>query len=1154
MARIRTTRFRAARRSTPLLPAGPSRLPRPARQSDQPRPSRPAALVAVAAAIALVAAAPAASASSAKGASSAHPAASAKAASAALVSDPASLVNPFIGTTNGANDFPGADDPFGMVQWSPDTTSRPDGGGYSYNDSAITGFSLTHLSGPGCSGEGDVPILPTVGSINTGATDGFSHSNESASPGYYSVGLSNGVTTQLTVTPRSGMASFTFPSTTQANLIFKLNGSANTDSNEQFNVVSSTEVSGQVTSGGFCGASNSYTVYFDMVFNTPFATDGSQAVKATSTAPAAKTGASKNAPEKQNAPTLHGAIPSAKASGKTKASTVTPDASASDGYVTFNTTSNQTVLAKIGVSFVSTADALQNVQTENPNWNFSTTEAAAHTAWDNVLDRVDVAGGTSAQQATFYTALYHASLHPNIISDVNGKYPGFNGSVQTVDSGHSAEYANYSGWDIYRSQAQLEGLIDPQAASDTAQSMVDDYTQTGQFPKWSEDNGETYVMVGDPADSIIADYYAFGARNFSTSTALTDLLAEANTPNNNRPGLTYLEQTGYLPTNGSYGCCNFYGPAATTLEYDTADFALSSLAGELGDSGDQTALANRAQDWENIFDHNSNFIQPRDYSGTWTSGFDPTSTNNFVEEDSWQYTGEVPFNLQGLATAMGGDANMDTYLNTVLSSFTGANGYTDLGNEPALDIPWEYDYTGEPYQTQKVVREIQDQIWTDAPGGLAGNDDLGEMSSWYVWSALGMYPETPGTADLALGSPMFTQEVITLPSGNTLTIDGNGAVDDAPYIQSATWNGSAWNDAYVPSGAITSGGTLSFTLGTSADTSWAAASNEAPPSYAGNPTYTDIGISADSSSSSADFDGVGYSYSASALSAAGVNPGSTISANGVSFTWPNVAAGQPDNYGANGQSVPASGSGAISFLGSASNGPSTGTAIVHYTDGSTQDVPITFSDWTLGGGGSSVVASDTTAVTTSYRNQSGASSNSVSTYLFATRPVNLAAGKTVSSVTLPSNVASGMLHVFSIGFTSAASPAVGPIYSGVSGTVLGGLCLDDNGAGTTNGTKVQTWDCNGSSAQQWTIASNGTVQTAGGCLDVSGSGTTNGTLVQWWTCNNTGAQQWQAGAGNSLINPESGKCLDDPGSTTTEGTQLQIYTCNGTGAQNWTLP
>jgi predicted alpha-1,2-mannosidase len=1064
---------------------------------------------------------------------------------AALVTSPASLVNPFIGTTNSADDFPGADVPFGMVQWSPDTPSRPDGGGYEYNDSSTTGFSLTHISGPGCGAAGDVPILPTVGAISTTATDSFSHSNESASPGYYSVALANGVTTQLTTTTRSGMAQFTFPSTTQANLIFKLTGSQNGDSNTQFNIVSSTEVSGQVTSGNFCGASNKYTVFFDMVFNTPFSTNGSQAVAATLKTPAAA-GASKNAPETANKPTLHGALPAAKA----KSSAVTPQASASDGYVTFNTTSNPVVQAKVGISYVSIANAVTNRTVENPNWNFAGTQAAAAASWNSVLGKVQVAGGTASEQAVFYTAMYHSLLHPNVISDTNGQYLGFNGSVETVDSGHSAEYANYSGWDIYRSQAQLEALVDPSAASDTAQSMVDDYAQTGQFPKWSEDNGESYVMVGDPADSILADYYAFGATNFSTSTALTDMLAEADDTNDNRPGLNYLEQVGYLPSNGTYGCCNFYGPASTTLEYDSADFAVSSFAGDLGDTADQTALADRAQDWENLFASGSGFIQPRDASGSWTSGFSATSGTNFVEGDSWQYTPMVPFNLHGLATAMGGNSAMATFLNTDLSSYTGANGYTDLGNEPSLDIPWEYDYIGEPYQTQKDVRQIQDQIWTDAPGGLAGNDDLGAMSSWYAWSALGMYPETPGTPNLALGSPLFTQEVITLPSGNTLTINGAGAADNAPYIQSATWNGAAWNNAYVPTSAITSGGTLGFTLGAAADTSWANAASSAPPSYAGNPTYTDIGVSADASSSSADFDGGGWSYSATALSNAGVTPGSTITANGVSFTWPDVATGAPDNYEANGQTVTSSGSGAISFLGSASNGPSTGTATVAYTDGTTQAVPITLSDWTLNGGSVAASTGNTTVVTSAYRNQAGTTSDTVKTYVFATAPVNLTAGKTVASVKLPSNVSTGGLHIFAIGYTVAGAAPTGPIVSGVSSS----LCVDDNGGSTTTGSHIQIWACNGTAAQNWTVAANGTLQVEGGCMDVTSSGTANGTLVQWYTCNGTGAQQWETGASNSLINPESGKCLDDPGSTTAQGTQLQIYTCNGTNAQNWTLP
>ncbi|MGW3160013.1 lectin [Streptomyces sp. NPDC001089] len=759
----------------------------------------------------------------------------AAAVKAALVTSPATVVNPFIGTSNQADDFPGADVPFGMVQWSPDTPSRPSGGGYEYNDSSITGFSLTHIAGPGCGAAGDIPVLPTVGAVNTGATDAFSHANESASAGSYKVALNNQVTTELTTTTRSGMARFTFPASNQANLIFKLTGSQNGASSTQFTKVSSTEVSGQVTSGHFCGAGNTYSVYFDMFFDQPFTSQGASVAKSTATPEKSGT-ASKNAAEKANRPVLHGKTPTAANKAKAAAGAA-PNAAASNGYVTFNTTANPVVQAKVGISYVSVANATANRVAENSGWDFNATRTAAQNAWNGALGKIQIAGGTTAQQQSFYTALYHSLLHPNVISDTNGQYFGFDGRTHTVDAGHQAAYANYSGWDIYRSQAQLEALVAPQVASDTAQSMVDDYAQTGIFPKWSENNGESYVMVGDPADAILADYYAFGARDFDSSTALADMVKQASTTNNDRPGLNYLNSPGYMPHDGSYGCCNFYGPVATTLEYNTADFAISAMAGALGNTSAQKTYANRAQGWRNVLNPASGFVEPRNASGSWTGGFDPTSGTDMVEADSWIYTGMVPFNIGGLARAKGGNTAMNHYLDTVLRSYTGDKGYAWVGNEPSIELPWEYDYTGQPYKTQGTVRAIQDQIWANTPGGLAdGNDDLGAMSAWYVWSALGMYPETPGTSDLALGSPLFTQAVVTLPSGRTLTINGNGAADNAPYVQSAAWNGAAWNNAFAPTTAITAGGTLDFTLGTGANTSWATAASAAPPSYAGDTT------------------------------------------------------------------------------------------------------------------------------------------------------------------------------------------------------------------------------------------------------------------------------------------------------------------------------
>jgi predicted alpha-1,2-mannosidase len=1026
---------------------------------------------------------------------------------AAQVSNPASLVNPFIGTTNGGDTFPGADAPFGMVQWSPDTPSRPPGGGYQYSDSSITGFSLDHISGPGCGADGDVPILPTVGTVDTSATDAFSHSNETASAGAYQVALSNGVTTALTATAHTGMAQFTFPSTTEANLIFKLDGSQNGDSATSFTVVSNTEVEGSVTSANFCGGSPSWTVNFDMRFSQPFATNGTfdaagtQAgarqltVKQGKATVTPKT-VSPSTPEKANHPVYHGALPPQDA-------TEAPAISGPDGaYLTFNTTSNQTVLAKIGVSFVSIPNAVNNLNTENSGWNFGATEAATQTAWNNLLGKVVVAGGTAVQQANFYTALYHSLLHPNVYSDDNGQYVGEDGKVHTVDSGHGAFYTNFSGWDIYRSQAQLEALLDPSVAGDTAQSMLDDYAQGGVLPKWLLNDGENQTMVGDPADPILADYYAFGAKSFDTSTALSDMVAEATTANDNRPGLNYLNAPGYMPHDGTYNtCCNFYGPVSTTLEYNTADFAISAFAGALGNTGDQATFADRAQNWRNVLDPNSGFVQPRDANGTWVGGFDPTSGTDMVEATSWIYTGMVPFDLAGLTAAKGGDAAMNEYLNQVLTSFTGANGLAWVGNEPSIELPWEYDYTGEPYQTQGTVRKIQDQIWTDTPSGLAdGNDDLGAMSAWYVWSALGMYPETPGTADLALGSPMFTTAVVTLPSGNTLTINGNGAADNAPYVQSATWNGGAWNNAYAPTSAITSGGTLTYTLGTTANTSWAAGTAAAPPSYNGNtvaPPSPRVGPITSGVAADICVDDAGSS----------VSDGNNIQIWGCDST----AA----------QSWTIATDGTIRTLGKCLDafgaGTTSGTKIDLYTcDGGSNQ------QWTQGANGSLVNPSSGLCLD----DPAASTTNGTQLQLYTCN------GTPAQDWTL----------------AAAQAAEAGPIGAGVGS----GLCADDNTGSSANGTHIQIWTCNGTPAQDFTVESDGTLRVEGGCVDVTGSGTTNGTLVQLYGCNGTGAQQWHLTTSGQIINPQSGLCLDDPNLSTTTGTQLEIWTCNGGANQKWT--
>jgi predicted alpha-1,2-mannosidase len=1004
---------------------------------------------------------------------------------AALVTDPASLVNPLIGTSGGVNEFPGPDMPFGMIQWSPDTyPSRPDGGGYAYTADQITGYSLTHLSGPGCGAYGDVPILPTVGDIGASpgaATESFSHASESAQAGYYADTLGDGVTVRLTDTSRAGIGSFTFPATTQANLLLKLDDSQSYVDATQYQVIGDDEIAGSVTAGHFCGnpdpLERDYTLHFDIVFSQPFT--------ATSTwSGTSDTGA-----------TIPGGI-----------------------ALTFNTTNDQTVTAKVGISFTSDANAALNREAEIPGWDFGAVRHANVAAWNALLRRIEVAGGSPAQQAEFYTALYHALLYPSVFSDVNGQYTGFDGQVHTVPPGH-ADYANFSGWDIYRAQVQLAAMVAPAQTSDAVTSMLNDYAETGMLPKWALGNGETYAQVGDPADPIIADAYAFGARDFDVSTALADMIAEATTTNDIRPGQQLLDQYGYLPFDGSYGCCNFYGPVSTQLEYDTDDYAIAALAAETGDQADYKTFAARAQNWENVYNPETGYLQAKMTNGTWLGDFSPATPSGFVEGTSAQYTPMVPFALKTLISAAGGDENWITRLNGLLSDITSPGPLNaDLSNEPSMEIPWEYDYAGAPYLTQQAVREVAQELYSDAPAGEPGNDDLGTLSAAYVWDELGMYPETPGTPVLALASPAFPRIVID----GKIVIDAPGAPGDA-YVQALTVDGRPWNDAYVEFTALKHGATLAYDLASTPDQEWGASRRSAPPSdplggkpaliSAGPPSglilspgesgsasftvenltthpmtadwtasppsgvalsstsgtlvvpadgtatasltvtagsatgsyavgfsaqgassalnvdiaapgdmwpyYNAIGVSSDGQDVPEGYDGSGYTYSANALATDGITPGATVTVDGVSYTWPDEPPGALDSIWSAGQVIPVSfpaGTTTIGLLGSAidaGSGGATGTLTVTYTDGSTQQIPVTFGDWTLGAGAYSVPPSDTIAATTPYRDLTSGISQPVRTYIYATSAA-LEAGKTVASVTLPTG-SGGNIGIFAIG-------------------------------------------------------------------------------------------------------------------------------------------
>ncbi|MFI2206615.1 GH92 family glycosyl hydrolase [Streptomyces sp. NPDC020192] len=786
-------------------------------------------------------------------------------ATPAFVKDPASVVNPLIGTSGAVDTFPGPDMPAGMVQWSPDTTpDRADGGGYEYNDKKISGFSLTHVSGPGCPVAGDLPILPVTGALSGdlgSASVGFGHDDERAGIGYYKVTDAAGVKTELTDTTRAGLGSFTFPAGRQANLLFKLSGGATQVDGTRVQVVNDKEIRGAIDSGHFCGASNRYTLHFDIKFDQPFTASGTwvggtinpgaTSLKAGTVQQSPQ--APKSAPLKEKhftvpakpAPTIHGSgdkafgAPSAapSAGAVPRSSTVgkaaqPPTTGANGMYLTFDTSSGPTVRAKVGISYTSDAGAADNLATEIRNWNVDAVEQANHDAWNAVLHKLQIGGGSPDQRVQFYTALYHALLHPNVFSDDNGQYMGMDNQVHKLTKGQKAQYANYSGWDTYRSQTQLMAMVEPKVAGDVVTSMLNGYDQTGLLPKWASNNGESYVMVGDPAAGIIADAYAFGATGFDTDKALAALEHEATAVNNDRPGAAVRDAKGYLPLDeNDYGCCNFYGPVSTQLEYDSADYALAAFAKSLGKTAVYEKFATRAQDWMNVFNPQTGYLQAKNKDGQFAGGFTPGTSNGFVEGTSAQYTPMVPFNLKQLIQARGGDKAYSSFLDSLLDNITNpGNTNADLSNEPSLEIPWEYDYTGRPWETQAAVRKAQQGLYFNAPVGSFGNDDLGAMSSWYVWSELGMYPETPGTDTLALGSPVFPVAQVTFGSGKTVRINAPQAATDAPYVQSLDVKGKEWKTSWLTYQQFKGAGTIDFTLGTQPNTSWASDLSAAPPS------------------------------------------------------------------------------------------------------------------------------------------------------------------------------------------------------------------------------------------------------------------------------------------------------------------------------------
>ncbi|MGC5165467.1 GH92 family glycosyl hydrolase [Luteimicrobium sp. DT211] len=1071
----------------------------------------------------------------------------------ALVTDPATYVDPIIGTSNAGNTYPGAVVPFGMLAWSPQTStgnqaSNPAPGGYRYDATRIRGFSLTHLNGVGCSGaNGDIPVMPYVGDVTSSPSadtkdatyaSTFSHANEKAEAGSYSVRLDSGASASLTTTQRTGTGLFGFPAGKAASMLFRTSSSesGSTDATVTVDPKAKT-VTGSVDAGNFCGPQSAnnrhdgYTLYFTAHFDTKFASEGTW---------------------KDDALTPG----STSASGGTGYSTSgNPVAGKGSGaYVTFPAGTRQ-VQVKVAISYVSAANAELNLKAENPaSKTFDKTRKAAVKTWDRALGAAQVGGGTQDQKTTFYTALYHSMLEPTLTSDVDGRYLGGDRKVHTVTKYQDEQYGTFSGWDQYRGQVQLLALLNPDVASDYAQSLKNYADQRGgEWDRWLLENAKTSVMSGDPSAAALAGMYAFGARGFDVKGSLASLVTAATVPTENdlssagcnvecvgqRPALDQYLKIGYVPADD----CHCWGGAAETLEDSAADAGISELASALGKDAVASEFRDRSGAWSNVFDPDATsdggYMRNRSADGTWSgASFSPGTGSGFVEGSSARYTWMVYSDVAGLASALGGKQATVDRLDGFFKADDGTFDFSakddtkyDATNEPDINAPYLYDYVGAPYKTQETVRAEMDQLWTADSGGIPGNDDAGTMSSWYVWSALGMYPQNPTRADLVLTSPLFPRAVVHTGTGKTITVNAPAASSKNVYVQDVQVTGAPSNRPWVPASFVKKGGTLDYTLVAKAQKSWGKAAADAPPSFrdgeipafvrssdssvkvepgaqaktsltmstmtgkqvrvrwsieapdglkvtpsasavtvpksgqvtvpvtvkatkqaadgvytlpvtatttdgqriAAAPLTVTVGtegtlswyvnnraISASDDDPKANFDGEGWSYSAAALAAAGATPGGTVSAGGFDFTWPDVAPGSPDNVVAGGGdqvldlSASSKGATKLAFLGSASEGQASGTVTLTYTDGSTQTATVGFSDWTLGGGGGAPQFGNVIALQTAYRDQSGLGKDPVKTDIFATAPIALTAGKQLQSVTLPTTVDGGDLHVFAV--------------------------------------------------------------------------------------------------------------------------------------------
>lgn len=705
------------------------------------------------------------------------------------------LVNPFVGTDGHGHTYPGAVAPFGMVQLSPD--SRLEGwdgcSGYHYSDTIIYGFSHTHLSGTGCSDYGDILLMPTSENKfekNKQYFSSFSHKNEEAQPGYYKVKLNSGnITVELAATERGGYHRYTFPKGEQRNVILNLQ-------HLDFCIGSVYKPLDKYTIVGMRRSkawNEDQVVYFAVRFSEPIV-------------------------ETDLIPSTGNGVIAVLSFGK----------------------ENNNLEAVLSLSSVSEEGALKNLGAETCK-NFNEAKELSTKLWEKELGKIDIEGGTLSEQRTFYTALYHSMITPNLYSDVDNQYLGMDKKIHKADNYN--RYTVFSLWDTYRTLHPLLTIIDQKRTKDFVNTALDIYKQNGILPVWELASFETNCMIGMHGISMIADAYMKGICgdkeltleamvNNANSTKRIENLRKFGIEEPNLYGLDAFDKYGYISSEMEHES------VSKTLEYAYNMWCVAQVAKEQGKMDVYKEYIQKAQYYKNLFNPNNKFIQPKE-NGRFLPNFDPKQIDqNYTEGNGWHYGFYVPQDIEGLKTLMGGDKVMADLLDTCFNSkekttgrnqadVTGLIGQYAQGNEPSHHAAYLFDYVGQAWKTQETVHKILTTLFSDKPDGICGNDDCGQMSAWYIMSALGFYPVCPSSNEYAIGSPLFTKATLHLENGKSFVIN---SPRNETYIQSLKLNGKDYNNTFLNHKDIMEGGVLDFTMGSTPNKSFGAEIKSRPHS------------------------------------------------------------------------------------------------------------------------------------------------------------------------------------------------------------------------------------------------------------------------------------------------------------------------------------